>query len=266
MITILYLTHNKLDPEVANLCREKLLLAADGKRIISISQEPLEFGDNVCVGNIGVSWRSLYVQLLAGLSEVKTEHVAIAEHDCLYTKEHFNFIPTDPNLFYYNRNCWLVQWKCNRPEHEFMYSYWPNRTAQSQVAAFTSSFLQAVGERLYLIDAGSVNDLNKSTLLYDGMKLPAEFGVPPVMDTRRAERLYRQATSGSPAHLETLIGDHVRKWGHEIFRTSLPNLDIRHGNNFTGPKRGKKRCFELAPWGKFEDFINGKSFGPYSVA
>jgi hypothetical protein len=242
-----------------------LLLAASGIPIVSVSQGSLDFGTNVNVGNIGLSWRSLYVQLRAGLEKVKTPFVAVAEHDCLYTNEHFRFIPTDPNLFYYNRNCWLVQWKCNRPEHEFMYSYWPNRTAQSQVVAFTDSFRQAVDERLNLIDLG-LNDLNKSTLLYEGKKIPAEFGVAPTIDSRRAERLYKQATSGSPAHLETLMGDHVRKWKHEIFRTKQSNLDIRHDSNFTGPKRGKKRCYELEPWGRFEDFLNGKSLGPYTVA
>jgi hypothetical protein len=41
--------------------------------------------------------------------------------------------------------------------------------------------------------------------------------------------------------------------------TNIPNLDIRHGSNFTGPKRGKDRCYELLYWGKFDDVIGEKN-------
>jgi hypothetical protein len=41
------------------------------------------------------------------------------------------------------------------------------------------------------------------------------------------------------------------------FRTAVPNIDIRHGGNFTGQRRGKKRRFELEPWGTLEATLNG---------
>ena len=53
--------------------------------------------------------------------------------------------------------------------------------------------------------------------------------------------------------------DEVLELEHfQTFRTENPNIDIRHGGNFTGPRRGRKRRYELPYWGKLEDHINGK--------
>ncbi len=63
------------------------------------------------------------------------------------------------------------------------------------------------------------------------------------------------ATNGSCAHWHKPLAHYLTAYRSEFFHTLLPNLDIRHGSNFTGPKRGKHRCFELAPWGRFTDVM-----------
>ena len=133
MNTILYLTDNSLDERIAALCRHVLVREADGLPVVSVSQRPVDLGHNICVGEIGRSWMSLYRQLLAGLEVIQTETVVIAEHDCLYTHEHLSWTPPDPGVFWYNENHWLVNWHGNHPEMEGMYSYWPKRTALSQL-------------------------------------------------------------------------------------------------------------------------------------
>ncbi len=116
MNTIIYLTDNSLDEQIAALCKRVLLREAGDLPIVSASQKPIDLGRNVCVGEIGRSWMSLYRQILAGLEAVETVSIVIAEHDCLYTHEHLSYQIPDPDAFHYNRNHWLVQWGGNHPE------------------------------------------------------------------------------------------------------------------------------------------------------
>jgi hypothetical protein len=72
MKTLIYLTDNSLAEPIASKCRELLVREAKDIPIVSVSQEPIELGLNVCVGKIGRSWLSLYKQMMAGLEAVKT--------------------------------------------------------------------------------------------------------------------------------------------------------------------------------------------------
>jgi hypothetical protein len=66
---------------------------------------------------------------------------------------------------------------------------------------------------------------------------------------------YNLAKSGSHAHLSGYMEKHLTQFTAETFKTEIANLDIRHGSNFTGPKRGKRRTYELPYWGRFEHVI-----------
>jgi hypothetical protein len=78
-----------------------------GIPIISISQKPMDFGHNICVGHIGASIYNIYLQILAGAKETKTEFVACCEDDALYTLEHFQHRP-ESDTFSYNMNRWSI--------------------------------------------------------------------------------------------------------------------------------------------------------------
>lgn len=73
--------------------------------VISVSQKPIEFGKNICIGDIGASTYNLYTQVLIGAKAVRTEYVALCEDDCLYPSSHFTVRPSD---FSYNTNRWLM--------------------------------------------------------------------------------------------------------------------------------------------------------------
>ena len=45
-----------------------------------------------------------------------------------------------------------------------------------------------------------------------------------------------QANSGRPVHWHKPLQDYLTRYTSKFFRTEKPNLDIRHGSNFTGPK------------------------------
>ncbi len=95
-LTILYYTDSSLPSRFAAAVRAHLVASA-GKAgsipIVSVSQRPLDFGLNVCLGDIGRSYRSILRQIAAGCLACETEFVALCEHDVLYPPEHFFLRP-----------------------------------------------------------------------------------------------------------------------------------------------------------------------------
>ena len=246
--TIIYCTDNSLDGEIRDVCLGWLERNREGIPVVSVSQEPMDLGANVCVGRIGRSWLSLYRQLFAGVRKARSRWVAITEHDCVYSPEHFRWIPPRDDTFYYNDNVWLLQWKSTKPELDGMYSRWPRRYALSQLVCSRDLLLRTIDRRLDLIDQDR------------GMIREFKYAGEPGRTRVNLDRLRRRAASGSKAYLRPLIEQLVGKMEEEraeMFRTRTPNLDIRHGGNFTGPKRGRNRRWSLAPWGELKDVIEG---------
>ncbi len=100
-LTLVYYTANREDPGFLRRIREHLVTGPGaGLPLISVTQEPFDFGQNVCVGEIGYSIYNIYVQILAGAKQVKTKYMACCEDDSLYTREHFSYRPN--NAFAYN--------------------------------------------------------------------------------------------------------------------------------------------------------------------
>ena len=60
--TVIYYTDNSIDEKLMKFCQKNILEAAQGKPIISVSQKPIDFGENICVGEIGRSHLNLYKQ------------------------------------------------------------------------------------------------------------------------------------------------------------------------------------------------------------
>ncbi len=107
MKTILYYTSNRESPEFEAKVQENILKQKGDLPIISVSQKPILFGKNICVGDVGHSYLNEYRQVLIGAKEAKTEYLVFAEADFLYAKEYFDFIPTGKNLYRYE-NDWII--------------------------------------------------------------------------------------------------------------------------------------------------------------
>jgi hypothetical protein len=242
--TILYMTDNALDDWLMKRCQELLLKASDGLPIISVSQKPIEFGRNICVGDIGRSGLSIDTQLYEGLKETNTTWVAIAEHDCIYSKEHFQWTPPDKNYFYYNDNVWLVQLNNPKyPEWNGMYSYKRLRRVQSQLICSTQLLKNATEKKLAILSDPAWLERHAR----------GRIGEPGAACFARAMKVSRYK---DVRHLQAALKEYTTIYGARDFVTKIPNIDIRHENNFTGPRRGNKRRFELKPWGRLEDILN----------
>lgn len=256
MLSILYLTDNTLDKKIANFCIDDLIYCATGSGvdeddhwvenpipIIAVSQKPIEIKDpildrdikNICVGEIGRSWKSLYTQILAGLNACETEYIAIAEHDCLYGSDHFDFTPQE-DRFYYNRNHWLVNWGTGE------YFYISFRKAMSQLVCKTLLLRDYAEGMIKLIDRGLE--------IKPGYRW---YGEPGLYADKYKEYFKR---SGINEDLKKDFVKHISKFESSFFTTENPNLDIRHDNNFTGRKKGREYCTELPYWGKFSEVVD----------
>ena len=246
MNTIVYITDNSLSPEIMGLCQRVLTREAREIPIVSVSQKPVDFGRNICVGEIGRSWRSFYTQILTGLDAAETETIVMAEHDCCYTYDHLSFQPPDLSYFWYNRNHHLVQWGGNHPELTGMYSYFPGRIPYSMLVCAKSLLQEAINEIVNLIEMG--------LKVERGIRWHSE---PGVIDTK-LRKAFVEANSGRPTQLQRYLKDYVTKYDHRLFSTPYPSLDIRHSTNFTGPRRGKHRTYEIPYWGKWSDVIEGR--------
>lgn len=112
-VGVVYYTDNRLDPAIAEACRVRLQASTNGHRLVSVSLEPLDFGENVVVqaerGRL-----TMFRQILAGLEALDTEYAFLCEHDCLYPPEHFRFIPGRRDAYYFNANWWRVDAETGR--------------------------------------------------------------------------------------------------------------------------------------------------------
>ena len=107
--TIIYYTSNLEDEDFEKKVTKQRLSVSKGLPIISVSQKPMDFGTNICVGDVGISYLNAFRQLLIGCEKATTEYVVMAESDCLYPETgYFDFIPTDPNMIYSYNNNWIL--------------------------------------------------------------------------------------------------------------------------------------------------------------
>jgi hypothetical protein len=232
------------------MVQDKLVIAAEGKPIISVSQKPIEFGLNICVGDIGRSHLSMYKQMWAGGKEASTEFISLAEHDCLYTPEHFNWIPPEPDVFYYNVNHWFVQANGSRTGE---YSYMRRRVL-SMLICGRDIFLKAVSEKVWMLEHGWMIKKGVAGACEPGV-LPSEESMVPILQAEFGIKENSLDYQSTLAQFKDL-GKELGRWKAEAFRTTLPNLDIRHGGNFSGGRRARENRYDLPYWGRFEGCQN----------
>ena len=211
---IIYYTDNSLDEEFAKLFRQRLVNAAPDIPIVSVSQRPIDLGKNICIGEIGKSYYNLWKQVLTALMYSKADVVYIAEHDVLYDSSYFEFEPEDDNCFYYNRNLWFVRTRDGRALSK------PNLC-----------FSQCICNKLTLLD-----NMMQRVKWYEN-----KGGTHPRYGPSEPGRIRKTKLDE-----RKLFGINLdQKWRLERFMSSKPNVDVRHGENYSGTRR-----FNIKPQGK----------------
>jgi glycosyltransferase involved in cell wall biosynthesis len=222
---IVYYTDNRLDQEIAAACQKQLEKCS--VPIVSVSLKPLGFGHNIVI-EAERSPLTMFKQILAGLEASTADIIFFAEHDVLYSPEHFDFTPPDRTKIYYNLNAWLLR---STDGHALYYK--AKRT--SQLCAYRDVLIEHYRKRVAMVE---------------------EHGFSRKMG-------YEPASHGRSERVDDLKSD--------TWASSVPNIDIKHGNNLTEARWSKdkfrdqqncqdwKEADEIPGWGvtkgRFKDLL-----------
>ena len=143
-LTVIYYTANHLDKTnpyfVANtrrILKESIL----DTPLISVSHQPMDFGENICVGDIGRSFKNVFMQILIGAKAAKTEYIAMAEDDVLYSPDYFHHRPKSDTISYEMNKYSFFTWS-----DPLVFS-WRRRKIINSMVCNRELFIKAMEER-----------------------------------------------------------------------------------------------------------------------
>ena len=201
---IIYYTDGLLGGKILAVVQDQITKGAS-LPIVNVSLKPSDFGKNIVL-SLKPGILSMYKQIVAGLEESKADVVFFCEHDVLYHPSHFDFIPSEPNVFYYNVNVW--RWKY--PE-DLAITY-ENIVSLSSLCVNREFALNHYKYRL--------------TKIY-------EMGWDKI--TNHHEPYWCRLIGHEPGTKRTRRGG-ITNDRSELWRSEFPNIDIRHDRTFTRQK------------------------------
>lgn len=239
-LTVIYYTSNWLDeknPYFLSNTKKQLLKATDGLPIISVSQKPIDLGQNICLGDIGRSHLNIYKQILIGCRAATTEYVAMAEDDILYSYEHFHSQLPQGDVFLYDMQKWsLFTW--SKPP---IFSFRMKRRVVNHLIAPRKMLIDALEERFARVEV---------------LKREIPLKHPEITDP--ASRIIKYW--GDPGRYENLLGVTVRE--SDEFFSKCPSIVFSHeyayGYEFNQGKKkrlGDIHALEVPVWGRASDVM-----------
>lgn len=108
---IIFYTDNRLNLKIAHVVQNNLrkISKETDIPIISVSLKPMpHFGKNIYL-SLERSALTMFKQILAGIEASTADILFLTEHDVLYPKDHFDFIPPKKDIFYYNIHVWKLR-------------------------------------------------------------------------------------------------------------------------------------------------------------
>jgi hypothetical protein len=106
--TIIYYTSNREKPDFEKRVQENILNCCKGLPIVSVSHKPIDFGKNICVGDVGASGFNMFRQVQIACQNTDSDYVISAESDCLYPPDYFEFIPDRLDACYRDSNLYVM--------------------------------------------------------------------------------------------------------------------------------------------------------------
>ena len=95
-LTIIYYSASTEDDAFEARVQQQILAAGGGAwPIISVTQRRVNFGRNVCVGEVGCCDANAFRQLQIGAQQAESKWVAVAEADALYPPRYFEYEPEE---------------------------------------------------------------------------------------------------------------------------------------------------------------------------
>jgi hypothetical protein len=106
--TVIYYSSNTERVKFESRIQADLWQAKGNLPLISVTQRPMRFGENICVGEVGACEDNLYRQILVGAQAAKTPFVIMAEADSLYPKEYFQITPDSLTIKYFIQEVYIL--------------------------------------------------------------------------------------------------------------------------------------------------------------
>lgn len=235
---MIYYTDNQLNEKVAKPVRDTLQKISDEKKIpiTCSSLKRMDFGSKqVRFPSLKRGYLTMFKQIVGALEKSTDDIIFFTEHDVLYSPTHFEFTPPDKNTFYYNQNVWLLRMTDGHALH-----YDVNQL--SGLCVYREAALTHFRER------------------YETAK-------------KEYERLQKEFPSSNEDQIRTMFNRYIRNMGFEPFthgrvkwnnqfklgtwKSEVPNVDIKHGNNATGQRWNKDQYRNqqlLINWLEAEDW------------
>ena len=104
----IYYTDFHADEKILKACQAQLRESFSGEIISVTLGKSLALGKNIVLKNEKRSYPTMIKQILIALENSTADYVYFTESDVLYHSSHFDFIPPEDNIFYYNNN--VLRW------------------------------------------------------------------------------------------------------------------------------------------------------------
>lgn len=202
----IFYTDFHCDPKIMRICQEQIRRGFDGD-IVSVSlNKPLDFGRNLVHEDpLGRSYPAMVRQIIMGLEALTTDYVYFLEHDVCYHPSHFDFIPPTDDVFYYN----VHNWRWLYPQ-DYLITY-NELTSLSGMCCSRELAL-----RHYQLRWKRIDEFELYAIRSREPKWARKLGYEPGTKPRRRGGITDE--------------------GHVKWKSTLPNIDIRHGKTFSAPK------------------------------
>jgi len=188
-LTIIYYTSNRENPRFEARIRRTLRHMSRPLPIISVSQKPIDFGKNICVGDVGASSHNAWRQLQIGAMEATTEFVCTAESDTIYPRQYFQFRPKRNNVAYLVKPLWVL---FSQRGKATIFVYKP-RSSESSMVVGRECLIDAIDRVFDGYDKWGMGSANGETFPYLLTKIrKSEFNVSiPVITFKTDENMHR---------------------------------------------------------------------------
>lgn len=199
----IYYTDNRARHFILKKCQKEIKRGWKGK-LVSVSLKPVDFGENITLAGRKRSYPTMVAQIVTALEAIDTDVVFFLEHDVLYHPSHFDFWPAKKEIYYYNLSNW--RWGI---KDDFAVTY-DGLHSLSQLCCFRETALTHFRKRLAFIEKEGWNK-----------------------ERAREPRMGR-AIGYEPGTKPTSRGGFSDE-EFEVWRSELPNIDIRHRHTFSSP-------------------------------
>jgi len=105
---IIYISSNREDPAFEEKIIKDIVLKKGNLPVYSVTQYPMAFGKNKCIGDVGTSGFNFCRQLQMVTEMAQADYVISCEADCLYSPDYFTFVPPKLDRVYRNTNNYVI--------------------------------------------------------------------------------------------------------------------------------------------------------------